>query len=121
METTGMEKLKEPALSIEVSSRRMDFLGWVFPIVKQMNANHVQRGLRSVEANRVAITWIHRGTLLHSRGMRYSHMDRAHWFFFAAAARPRNSRNPYAHHAVRPATTPFGEKYRHFRAHRALG
>src|SRR5690348_14797496 len=86
-----------------------------------MNANHVQRGLRRLPSNGLAVAWEAHPAFFHATRMRKSDINRPHWLFLRAAPGSRNPRDAHSERAAYTAPDSLRERDRYFRADRALG
>ena len=69
-------------------------------VVKKMGAHHIERGLRSLDANHFAIAGKIQAALFYSSGAAQRNVHGANRFFFAATAGSGDSGDAYAEHAA---------------------
>src|SRR6266581_154121 len=89
-------------------------------VVKKMDAYEVQRQLRGMPADGLAISRKDHAALLDAAGMRQRDVHGTDWLFLAAAARTGNARDAHAQRTANLASNAFGQRDGHFAADRAF-
>src|SRR5271165_1086962 len=113
----GMRARRGIDLRAEIGAQRR---GLLRAVVQEMDAHHVQRGLRGLYADHFAVAGEVQAALLDAGSGRKRDMHGAHRLFFAAATRPGDSGDAYAQHAAGAMANAVGERGCHFGADRAF-
>src|SRR5271165_5546044 len=114
----GMRARRGVDLRAEVSAQ---LRGLLRAVVQEMDAHHVQRGLRGLYADHFAVAREVQAAFLDAGSGGERDVHGADGFFFTATARPGDSGDAYAQHAAGAMANAVGERGGHFGADRALG